>query len=112
LATINKNITIYIRLYDYSCGGGGLFVSGFCPREASVLVAFVQGAFAPVPNKFGNNKIHNIVKSIFAMVIFSIPAAFALRKVISSIPAAFALKNSRNSKHKNDILLHEYESGL
>ena len=64
-------------------GGGGLFVSGFCPREASVLVAFVLGTFAPVPNKFGNNKIHNIVKSIFAMAIFSIPAAFALRKVIS-----------------------------
>jgi len=99
LATINKNITINIRLYDYSCGRrGGLFVSGFCPREASVLVAFVQGAFAPVPNKFGNNKIHNIINSIFAMVI-------------SSIPAAFALRNSRNSKHKNDILLHEYESG-
>jgi hypothetical protein len=76
--------------------GGGLFVSGFCPREASVLVTFVQGAFSPVPNKFGNNKIHNIIKSIFAMVISSIPAAFALRKVISSIPAAFGLKTAEN----------------
>ena len=75
-------------------GGGGLFACGFCPREASVLVTFVQGAFAPVPNKFGNNKIHNIIKSFFAMVISSIPAAFALRKVISSIPAAFALKTA------------------
>jgi hypothetical protein len=54
----------------------------------------IQGAFSPVPNKFGNNKIHNIIKSIFAMVISSIPAAFALRKVISSIPAAFALKTA------------------
>ena len=58
---------------------GVLFVSGFCPREVSVLVAFVQGAFAPVPNKFGNNNIHNNIKSIFAMVISSIPAAFALK---------------------------------
>ena len=96
-------MTINIRLYVFSYEGGFLSVT-------FVLVAFVQGAFAPVPNKFGNNKIHNIIKSIFAMVISSIPAAFALRKVISSIPAAFALKNSRNSKHKNDILLHEYES--
>ena len=53
--------------------GGGSFLS-----VSFVLVAFVQGA---------------IIKSIFAMVI-------------SSIYAAFALRNCRKSKHKKMIYFY------